>query len=41
MINVDELRNKKVARRNRRAIGELSKYGLDILLPMSDHLILL
>ena len=40
MINVDELRNKKQLG-ERIAIGELSKYGLDILLPMSDHLILL
>lgn len=43
MINVDELRNKKQLGEigERIAIGELSKYGLDILLPMSDHLILL
>lgn len=37
MINVDELRNKKQLGK-RIAIGELSKYGLDILLPMSDNL---
>lgn len=37
MINVDELRNKKQLG-ERIAIGELSKYGLDILLPMSDNL---
>ena len=38
MINVDELRNKKQLGEigERIAIGELSKYGLDILLPMSD-----
>lgn len=40
MINVDELRNKKQLGEigERIAIGELSKYGLDILLPMSDNL---
>ena len=38
MINVDELRNKKQLGEIGEAIGELSKYGLDILLPMSDNL---
>lgn len=40
MINVDELKNKKQLGEigERIAIGELSKYGLDILLPMSDNL---
>ena len=40
MINVDELRNKKQLGEigERIAIGELSKYRLDILLPMSDNL---
>ena len=40
MVNVDELKNKKQLGEigERIAIGELSKYGLDIILPMSDNL---
>lgn len=40
MINVDELKNKKQLGEigERIAIGELAKYGLDVVLPMSDNL---
>lgn len=40
MIDLDNLKNKKQLGEigERIAIGELSKFGLDILLPMSDNL---
>lgn len=40
MININELKNKKQLGEigERIAIGELSKYGIDIILPMSDNL---
>lgn len=40
MIEIETLKNKKQLGEigERIAIGELSKYGLDILLPMSDNL---
>lgn len=40
MIEIENLKNKKQLGEigERIAIGELSKYGLDILLPMSDNL---
>jgi hypothetical protein len=40
MVNINELKNKKQLGEigERIAIGELSKYGIDIILPMSDNL---